>query len=135
MAVLSNPVLKVNSVDLTGFCTAATLTRQFDALDDTVFGQTYRTSTAGLENNQLTCSLFMSYGAGEVYATLKDLVGTKTTVRVQPTNAVDSATNPGFILTNTFLAALPVLNASLGELQTIELTFTGGAYSADTTNP
>ena len=135
MAVLANPVVKVNSVDLTGFATAASLVRQFDSLDDSVFGQTYRTNTAGLENNQLTVTLFMSYGAGEVYATLKDLVGTKTTVRVQPTNAVDSATNPGFILTNTFLAALPVLNATLGELQTIDITFTGGSYSADTTNP
>ena len=135
MAVLANPVVKINSVDLTTFATAATLTRQFDALDDTSFGQTYRTNTAGLENNELTVSLFLTYNASEVYATLKDLVGTKTTVRVQPTNAVDSATNPGFILTNTFLAALPVLNATLGELQTIDITFTGGSYSADTTNP
>jgi hypothetical protein len=28
-----------------------------------------------------------------------------------------------------------VLNATLGELSTIDVTFTGGTYSTDTTNP
>jgi hypothetical protein len=45
----------------------------------------------------------------------------------------DSATNPGFILTNTYLESLPVINSSLGELATIDLTFTGGVYSVDVT--
>ena len=132
---LSNPVVTVNSVALTGWCTAATLNRVVEAQEETVFGATgnARTYTAGLENNELTMTLFMSYAASEVYATLKDLVGTKTVVRVQPTSAADSATNPGFVLTNTYLETLPVLNATLGELSTIELTFTGGSYSADTT--
>ena len=132
---LSNPVVTVNSVALTGWCTAATLNRVVEAQEDTVFGATgnARTYTAGLENNELTMTLFMSYAASEVYATLKDLVGTKTVVRVQPTSAADSATNPGFVLTNTYLETLPVLNATLGELSSIELTFTGGSYSADTT--
>jgi uncharacterized membrane protein len=77
----------------------------------------------------------MSYAATETYATLKDLVGTTTTVIVKPTSAVDSATNPGFTLTQTFLAELPVINASLGELSSIDITFVGGVYSTDTTNP
>jgi hypothetical protein len=36
-------------------------------------------------------------------------------------------------LTGTFLAELPVINATLGELQTIDITFQGGTYSADIT--
>ena len=134
---LSNPKVTINSVDLSGFSTAATLNRVVEALEDTAFGATgnARTYTAGLENNELTVTLYMTYGSAETYATLKDLVGTKTTVRVQPTTAVDSATNPGFILTNTYLETLPVLNATLGELSTIDLTFQGGSYTVDTTNP
>jgi len=54
---------------------------------------------------------------------------------VKPTSAADSATNPGFTLTQTFLAELPVINASLGELSSIDITFVGGVYSTDTTNP
>jgi hypothetical protein len=56
-------------------------------------------------------------------------------VRVQPTSAADSATNPGFILTGAFLAEMPVLNATMGELSTCDVTFVGGVYSVDTTAP
>jgi hypothetical protein len=133
--ILSNPKVVIATVDLSDQCTAATLTRTIEALEDTAFGTTSRTYTAGLENNELTVTMYMSYAATETYATLSTLVGTKVTVIVNPTSAVDSATNPGFTLTNTYLESLPVINASLGELQTVDLTFTGGVYSADVTNP
>lgn len=132
---LSNPVVKINSIDLSDQCSAATMTRTVEALESTAFGSTSRVYTAGLENNELTCTLYMSYDTSETYATLSTLVGTQTTVRVQPTSGVDSATNPGFILTGAYLESLPVLNASLGELSTIDITFRGGVYSVDTTNP
>jgi hypothetical protein len=105
------------------------------ALSDTVFGNTANTFTAGLENNTCTLTLFLSYEASATYATLAPLVGTKLTLIVKPTTAVDSATNPGFTLTNTYLESLPVISAALGELQSIDLTFMGGVFSADTTNP
>lgn len=130
---LSNPVVTVNSVDLTNQCTAATLTRTVEALDATAFGDTSRKFTGGLQNNELTLSLLMSYAATETYATLKALVGTTTTVRVQPAAPPDSATNPGLVLTGAYLENLPVLNATLGELSTIDITFTGGVFSEDTT--
>ena len=133
--ILSNPKVVIATVDLSDQCTAATLTRTIEALEDTAFGSTARTYTGGLENNELTVTMYMSYAATETYATLSTLVGTKVTVIVNPTSAADSATNPGFTLTNTYLEALPVINASLGELQTVDLTFTGGTYSADVTAP
>ena len=133
--ILSNPKVVIATVDLSDQCTAATLTRTIEALEDTAFGSTARTYTGGLENNELTVTMYMSYAATETYATLSTLVGTKVTVIVNPTSAVDSATNPGFTLTGTYLESLPVINASLGELQTVDLTFTGGVYSADITNP
>ena len=130
---LSNPVVTVNTVDLTNQCTAATLTRTVEALDATAFGDTSRKFTGGLQNNELTLTLLMSYASAETYATLKSLVGTTTTVRVQPAAPPDSATNPGLILTGAYLENLPVLNASLGELSTIDITFTGGVFSEDVT--
>lgn len=130
---LSNPVVTINSVDLSDQCSAATLTRTVEALESTAFGGTARVYVGGLEANELTCTLYMSYAATETYATLSTLVGTQTTVRVQPTSGADSATNPGFVLTGAYLETLPVLNASLGELSTIDITFRGGVYSVDTT--
>ena len=130
---LSNPVVTVNSVDLSNQCTSATLTHRFDQLESTAFGQTDRTYVKGLGNHEVTQSLYMSYAATETYASLQALVGTSTTVRVQPAAPPDGATNPGFILTGTFLAEMPVLNATMGELSTIDITFTGGVYSVDVT--
>ena len=58
------------------------------------------------------------------------LVGTATTVVMKPTSAVVGATNPSFTLTGTYLEALPVIDATLGELSSISLTFKGGTYAA-----
>jgi len=130
---LSNPIVTVNSVDLSDQCTAATFTHRFDQLESTAFGDTARKYVAGLGNHEVTLSLYMSYAATETYATLASLVGTTTTVRVQPAAPPDSATNPGFVLTGAFLAELPVINATMGELSTVDVTFVGGTYSVDTT--
>lgn len=130
---LSNPVVTVNSVDLSDQCTSATFTRRVDALESTAFGDSDRKYVSGLGNHELTLTLYMSYAATETYATLSALVGTTTTVIVKPTSGADSATNPGFTLTGTFLAELPVINATMGELSTIDITFQGGVYSADVT--
>ena len=130
---LSNPVVTINSVDLSDQCTAATLTRNIEALESTAFGDTSRKYVAGLANDELTLTLYMSYASSETYATLKSLVGTSTTVRVQPAAPPDSATNPGLVLTGAYLESLPVLNASLGALSTIDITFTGGVFSEDVT--
>ena len=130
---LSNPVVKVNAVDLTGFCTAASVIQRFEPLDNTTFGQTDRSYVKGLGDHEATVTLLLTYAASETYATLSTLVGTTTTVVVKPTSAADSATNPGFTLTGALLAELPVINASLGELQTVDVVFQGGVYSADIT--
>ena len=131
--ILSNPEVKFGAVDLTGWCTSAQLTKTVTALNDTVFGNTSNTFTAGLEDNELTVTLFLSYAASATYATLSPLVGTKFNVTVKPTNAADSATNPAFTLTNTYLESLPVISASLGELQSVDITCMGGVYSVDVT--
>lgn len=132
---LSNPVVTVNAVDLSDQCTAATFTQRFDSLEATAFGDTSRKYVAGLGNHEITLSLYMSYASSETYATLKSLVGTTTTVIVKPASGVDSATNPGFTLTGCLLSELPVINATMGELSTVDVVFAGGVYTEDITNP
>lgn len=126
---LSNPVITLGSFAATGFCTSATFTRTATSADTTVFGQTARTYQATLEDNELTVTLYMTYGASEVYASIKDLVGTQLTVKAKPTSAATSATNPEYTLTNTYLESIPLINAKLGEISSIDLTFKGGSYS------
>lgn len=126
---LSNPVVTVNSVALTGWCTAATVNRVQESLDTTSFGSTSREYSSGLANNEVTMTLFLTYGASEVYATLKSLVGTRTTVTIKPTSAANSATNPLHTITGCYLETLPVLQATVGEMSQIDITFTGGVYT------
>jgi hypothetical protein len=130
---LSNPVVTVNSVSITDQVTSASFIQRYDSLEATSFGDTDRKYVKGLENNELTLTMYMSYASAETYATLAALVGTTTTVRVQPTSGADSPTNPGFILTGCYLEELPVINATMGELSTIDVSFTGGVYSVDVT--
>lgn len=126
---LSNPVVTVNSVALTGWCTAATLNRVQESIDTTSFGSTSREFSSGLANNEVTMSLFLTYGASEVYATLKGLVGTRTTVTLKASNAATSPTNPIHTLTGCYLESLPVLQTTVGEISQIDITLTGGVYS------
>ena len=135
---LSNPKVQVGAAIgsitvITDQVSAATLTVTKEALEDTAFGSTSRTMTAGLFSNTLTLTVYASYASSESYSVLSALLGTKCTIKVNPNDASDSATNPGFILTDTYLAAIPVINASLGELSTWEIEFQGGVYSVDTT--
>jgi hypothetical protein len=129
---LSNPGVMINSVNLTDMCTAATVTNMIESLEATAFGATSRSYTAGLANQEITLDLYMSYAATETFATLSTLVGTTTTVKVASTDAAlttASATAPRFELVGCYLESLPVINATMGELSTISITFTGGVLT------
>jgi len=135
---LSNSVVEIGAssvsvTDITDQVTAVTVNYVVEALEDTAFGSTARTNTGGLQNNSASITLYASYAASESYAVLSALVGTKCFIRVKPTSAALSATNPGFELTNTFLSALPVVNSNLGELAVYEIELMGGTYVADIT--
>lgn len=129
---LSNPLVTINSVDISDQCTAATLTKTVEALESTAFGGVARVYVGGLQANEVTLTLYNSFATSETYATLNALVGTTTNVTVKPTSAATSATNPIFTITGCYLENLPIVNASLGELDTIDITFMGGTYSVAT---
>ena len=135
---LSNPKVEVGAssgsvTDITDQVSSCVVNYNVEALEDTAFGSTARTNTAGLQSNSATLTVYASYASSESYATLSALVGTKCFIRVTPVDAALSATNPGFELTNTYLGALPVVNATLGELSTYDVEFIGGTYVADVT--
>jgi hypothetical protein len=125
---LSNPGVLINSVNLTDMCTSATVTNTIEALEATAFGSTSRSYVGGLASQEITLDLYMSYAATETFATLSALVGTTTTVKVASTDAA-LTTAPRFELVGCYLEALPVINATMGELSTISITFTGGVLT------
>ena len=135
---LSSPVVLIgatsaSTTDISDQVSACTVNYIVEALEDTAFGSTARTNTAGLQSNSATLTLYASFAASESYAVLSVLVGTKCYIKVTPASGANTATNPGFELTNTYLSALPVINANLGELATYDIELMGGAYTVDIT--
>ena len=130
---LSNPTITINSVDLQDQCTSAVVTYAFDQLETTAFGDTARkygaSTVTSLQNNSIEVELYQSYAASETEATIYGLVGIQTTLIVAPATGAASATSPTYTLTGAYLESHTPINASLGELSTITLTFTGGVLT------
>jgi hypothetical protein len=133
---LANPTVTVTSpsaMTLTDHCSAATLTLTAEALENTAFGQTSRTFTAGLYSNELTLTLFQSYGATEVETMLNSMFGVISTIVISPAGATESASNPEYTLTGCYLATVTPISAAVGELSVVEATFMGGSFVRDVT--
>ena len=133
---LSNPTVTVTSpsaMTLTDHCSAATLTLTAEALENTAFGQTSRTFTAGLYSNELTLTLFQSYGATEVETMLNTLFGVESTIVISPAGATESASNPEYTLTGCYLETVTPILTTVGELSVVEATFKGGTFARDIT--
>ena len=133
---LSNPVVTINSVALTDQCTSATVNYVYEQLETTSFGDTARkfggAAVTSLQNNSIEVELYQSYALSETEATIFDLVGITTDIVVAPASGSASATNPIYTLTGAYLESHTPINASLGELSTITLTFSGGVLSRAT---
>ena len=83
---------------------------------------------------QSALTLLMDYSASSTYALLNSLVGaSQTYVAVKATTAAIGNTNPEFQLTNGYVESFDVVNASLGALQQVEVTFSGGTLVKDVT--
>jgi hypothetical protein len=130
---LSNPTLTINSVDLQDQCTSATINYVYEQLETTAFGDTARkfggSAVTSLQNNSIEVELYQSYAASETEAPIFSLVGVQTTLVLKPTSAAVSSTNPSYTLTGAYLESHTPINASLGELSTITLTFSGGVLT------
>lgn len=131
--VLSQPNLLIDSVDYSDQCSSATVTLVFESLESTSFADGARKYTAGLGNHEVTCTLMLAYGTSEVEENLEGLVGTNVDVEIYATNSQTAAAgNPKYTFTGMYLESVTPINGSLGELQTVDLTFTGGTYARAT---
>lgn len=124
MAVyLNNGVqLTVNSVDLSSYVSSITLNRNFDELEITAMGDTGHKYVAGLEASSITIDFFNDFATGKVGQTLDSLVGTTTTITVQPAAGAVSATNPKYTMTCLVNGITPV-NGAVGDLATQSVTW------------
>jgi hypothetical protein len=137
---LSNATINISqgmtTTDLSDQANAVTVTIGQTGLDATAFGDTGTRMVGGLQTVEVSMTLFLSYGATEVEGVLASCVGTGTTVlTISPSGTTESATNPEYIITNCMLESFTPINSTVGELATVEVTFTGGTWVRDVTAP
>ena len=135
---LSNATINITqgatTTDLSDQANACAITIGQDSLESTAFGDTGHRFTGGLQTVDVSITFFLSYGAAEVEAIMASCVGTGTTVlTISPSGASESATNPEYVLTNCMLANFTPINSTVGELATLEASFTGGTWVRDVT--
>ena len=137
---LSNATINITqsavTTDLSDQANSVAITIGQDALESTAFGDNGHKFTGGLQTVDVAITFFLSYGASEVEAILASCVGTGTTTLViSPSGITESATNPEYTITNCMLAIFTPVNSKVGELATVECTFTGGTWARDITAP
>lgn len=124
--------LELNSVVLSSFGTSATLNVSADELDDTAFGDTYHSRIGGLKDWSVNLEFNSDFAASAVDVTLFPLLGTVTTVKVRPTTAIISPTNPEYSGSVLVSQVNPVGN-SVGDLAKVSVQWPGAGTLARAT--
>jgi hypothetical protein len=120
--------------DVSDQASAVSLVLGKSELDATVMGDTGVRMVGGLQSVEVSMTLFLSYGVDEVEEMLAAVVGQGTTTLViSPSGAAESETNPEYTITNAMCPSASVINSTVGELATVELTFTSGTWVRDIT--
>jgi hypothetical protein len=122
----------VTTWDVSDQASAVSLVLGKSELDATVMGDTGVKMVGGLQSVEVSMTLFLSYGSGEVEEMLAAIVGQGTTTLViSPSGTTESASNPEYTITNAMCPSASVINSTVGELATVELTFTSGTWARD----
>ena len=139
---LTNPTVNLApttggaKVDLTDQCRSATVTVGVDSLESTAFGDTGHRFVPGLQTVSVELEMYLSYGAGEVEATLFANLGTGTTeLTISPSGVTESASNPEYVISNMQLVDFTPITGSVAELSMVTASFVGGTYVRDITAP
>jgi hypothetical protein len=135
---LSNATVNITQgstvYDVSDQCTAFSLVVGQEELDATAFGDSGRKMVGGLQSIEVSMTLLLSYGSGEVEAMLADIIGKgTTTVVASPSGTTESPSNPEYTLSNVMFSTASVINSTVGELATVELTGTAGTWARDIT--
>ncbi|HEY0643872.1 MAG TPA: hypothetical protein VGD39_10670 [Nocardioides sp.] len=116
--------VEVNSVVMSGFCRNVTLPLEFEALEDTAFGDTSRSRIGGLGDSTLGLGFNQDFASSATDATLYAAYATKAAVvvKVRPTTSSISATNPEYVGSYLPNQYNPFSNA-VGELATVDVSW------------
>jgi hypothetical protein len=116
--------ITVNAVNMSPMITSVSLKIQADELEDTAFGDTYRSRLGGLKDWSVDIDFNQDFATSQVDQTLFPLLGTVITVTVKATSAANSATNPqysGSVLVKEYTP----LDGGVGDLAKTSVSWPG----------
>ena len=129
--VLTNCVVKVDTIDLSDHVNQISITETVNEVETSAFGNSNVTRVGGLRDSSISLTFHQNFAAGEVYATLKDKVGSIGTVQVIPNGTIISATNPSISL-EVLYTEMSHLDGSIGELSTASVTWPANSITKAT---
>jgi hypothetical protein len=126
--VLTNAVVKVDTIDLSDHVNQVTISETVNEVETSAFGNTNVTRVGGLRDSSVSLTFHQNFDAGEVWATLRNKVGTVGTVQVIPNGTTVSSTNPAYNL-EVLYTEMSHLDGSIGELSTASVTWPANSIS------
>ncbi len=121
--VLTNAVVKINSVDYSANVNQVEIAVTADEVDTTSFSATgWRTVTGGLKSGSVTLSFHNDFAAGALDSALWPLFNTLATVVVLPNGTTAGTSNPSYTFT-ALVNNLTPISGSVGDLATQNLTW------------
>lgn len=126
-SVLLDVKVTVNAVNLSTFCTSATLSIDVDDQETTAFGSTYKSRIGGLKDAKLDLEFNQDLAASAVNQTIQPLVGTVVAFTLKQSSGTTSATNPEW-QGNVLISEYTPLDGGVGDLSKFKVSWpTSGA--------
>lgn len=121
--VLTNAVVKINSVDYSANINQVEIAVTSDEVDTTAFSSTgWRTVTGGLKSGSVTLSFHNDFAAAGVDSVLWSALNSLATVVVLPNGTTVGTANPSYTFTALVNNVTPVSGA-VGDLAVQNLTW------------
>ena len=114
--------IEVDGVDLSGNIAACTINTTAAEVETTAFGDSFIQRVSGLKDASVSLDFHQDFGAGSVHATLQPKLGEEIEIKIKPTTAAVSATNPEVVVKVLVVEYNPI-DASIGDLATLSVTF------------
>lgn len=120
-----NAHVNINAVDLSDDCTKLGLDISADELEDTAFGDTYRSRVGGaLKDTSWSLDFNQDHASSQVDATLWAALNTVVTCYANPVTSSSSATNPRYSQ-SVLISKYPPFGNGVGELATVSVQWPG----------
>jgi hypothetical protein len=120
--VFTDARVEINSVVLSDHVESVSLEYKAELQDDTNMGDTTRQRLGGLKDWTTSINFRQDFAASEVDATLFPLVGVATVIKIRPTSAAISATNPEYVGTGILESYRPI-GDTVGNIAAAPVTF------------